>query len=315
MPRALRESQAKRITYLDSLRADSLAAYRIKHPLPPSPSPAPEEWESDSPKESSDTLILGTGLPNRALPDQTQQADHTRVDDAEAKGWFVNFFADWTHKGSGDSGGDGLSGGDWAAIIFVAVGVVVVGAFVIYGVQTVLELATNQENYPLFQELGLRLSYSGKEFQDPQSGPDLYRDAYLTGLRYAIGFERPGMGMGLSVEGGYLDVKLRGISDPSRSFDFSGGYLVAGPLLRFGRNDPLSFSLEFLNGTATHASVGWISKSRMTLQAKVGAHMLLGAHLGAVFYDLDFLDGLGWRQGDFNRDLSLVSGLDVGWEL
>ena len=142
----------------------------------------------------------------------------------------------------------------------------------------------------------------------------MYRDAYLAGLRFAIGFDRPGMGIGLSAEGGYIDVFLRSISDPARTFDFRGGYLVAGPMIRFGDNDPWSFSLEFLNGTSSHESIGWISKSRMTLQAKVSEHMLVGGHLGAVFYDLHFFDGLGLREGNFNRDLSLVWGLDTGWE-
>lgn len=292
-PRALREIEAKRAAHQDSLRRDSLAVYGIAHP--------------SSDPVSADSVILG-------VPMETERtADHTMVVDKDvSRGWFVNLVADWKDGGHGNSGGG--SGRDWAAIIFVVVGVVVVGAFVLYGAQTVYALATNEEEVPVFQEVGLRLSYSGQKFGGAEAEPDFYRDTYLTGIRYAVGLERPGMGMGLSVEGGYLDVKLRGISDPSRSFDFQGGYLVAGPLLRFGHNDPLSFSLEFLNGTSTHASIGWISKSRMTLQAKVARHALVGAHLGAVFYDLHFLDGLAWRQGDFNRDLSLIYGLDTGWE-
>ncbi len=308
-PRALRESQAKVTAHRDSLRRDSLAAYGLAHPgsRVDSAPDGSDRTDRSNDEDGKDSLILG------GKPARHEEADHTRVDDDEAKGWFANLVLDWTDRGHGGRGG-GMSGSDWAAIIYVVVGVVVVGAFIIYGVQTIVELAANEGDYPLFQELGFRLSYSGKEFRDAQTGPDMYRDAYLTGIRYAIGFDRPGMGMGLSVEGGYLDVKLRGISDPGHSFDFNGGYLVAGPLLRFGSNDPFSFSLEFLNGTSTHASIGWISKSRMTLQAKVGSHTLLGAHLGAVFYDLHFLDGLGWRQGNFNRDLSLIYGLDAGWE-
>jgi hypothetical protein len=297
IPRALRELAAKRAAHLDSLRRDSLSTYGITH------------VSTDS--ESRDSLTLGV------QPEHKPTADHTVVDEDETRGWFVNLMADWRGEGHGKSGGGGSSGSghEWAAVIFVVVGVVVVGAFILYGAQTVYELATNRDDVPVFQEMGLRLSYSGQEYGGAEAGTDLYRDAYLTGIRYAVGLDRPGMGMGLSVEGGYLDVKLRGISDPSQTFDFRGGYLVAGPLLRFGRNDPFSFSLEFLNGTSTHASVGWISKSRMTLQAKVARHTLLGAHLGAVFYDLHFLDGLAWRQGDFNRDLSLIYGLDMGWEL
>jgi hypothetical protein len=246
--------------------------------------------------------------PGRIARGARAEADATGYERERAKGWFFNFFAD-ASDGKAD-----WDGGDWAAIIYVVIGVVVVGAFLVYGAQTLYELAVNEDDHPVFMEAGLRMSYSGKALRDPAGRDDLYRDAYLAGLRFAIGFDRPGMDLGLAVEGGYIDVYLKGISDPAKAFDFKGGYLVAGPVLRFGRNDPLSFSLEFLNGTSNHSSIGWISKSRMTLQTKVGSHTLLGGHLGAVFYDLHFLDGLGWRNGNFNRDLSLVYGLDAGWE-
>jgi hypothetical protein len=294
-PRAIREMQARNAARKDSLARDS-AAFQV-----------PSGERSDQDEGGSDTLVLGVRSAKGT------EADHSRADEYEDEkraGWFVNLFADV----SDGHGGGGWGGDDWAAVIYVVIGVVVVGAFVIYGVQTLAELAINKDGYPMFMEAGLRLSYSGKALQDPNGNGDLYRDAYLAGLRCAIGFDRPGMGIGIAVEGGYIDVFLRGIDDPTRTFDFKGGYLVAGPVLRFGHNEPWSFSLEFLNGTSNHASIGWISKSRMTLQAKVARHILVGAHLGAVFYDLHFLDGLGLREGNFNRDLSLVYGLDTGWE-
>jgi hypothetical protein len=289
-PRALRELQAK-TAHRDSLRRDSIDAWR--HP-------------PDKADAGRDTLVLGLA-PERPEADASDGEDEEEAD--RTKGYFVNLFADVS-----DGGGGGWDGDDWAAVIYVVVGVVVVGAFLLYGVQTISNLVTNREHYPLFREAGLRLSYSGKAFSDPNGTADLFRDAYLAGLHFAIGLDRPGMGMGLAAEGGYIDVHLRGLGDPAKSFDFRGGYLMAGPLIRFGDNDPLSLSLEFLNGTSNHASIGWISKSRMTLQGRVGRHALMGAHLGAVFYDLHFLDGLAVRRGDFNRDLSLMYGLDAGWE-
>jgi hypothetical protein len=253
-----------------------------------------------------DSLVLGPD-PERHAADHTRSREEEDAEAAEHAGWFVNLFSDL--RGGGSWGGD-----EWAAVIYVVIGVVVVGAFVIYGVQTLAELALNKDDAPLFVETGLRLSYSGKAFGDPNGNGELYRDAYLAGLRFAIGFDRPGMGIGLAAEGGYIDVFLRSLSDPTRTFDFKGGYLVAGPMVRFGHNDPWSMSLEFLNGTSNHASIGWISKSRMAVQYKVAEHLLLGGQLGAVFYDLNFFDGLGLREGNFNRDLSLVYGLETGWE-
>jgi hypothetical protein len=278
-PRALRELQAK-----ETARRDSLAA------LP-------------------DTQPAVLGEPRAAGGDQNLE-DERAADAEAARGWFANFFLDLRDGGGKDGG---LDADEWAALIYVVVGVVVVGAFIVYAVQTLAELAINKEHYPLFQEAGLRLSYSGHAWRDG-AGAELYRDAYLAGLRYGIGFDRPGADIGLAVEGGYLDVHLSPSEGAGDAFDFRGGYLVAGPLLRFGSFDPLCFSLEFLNGTSTHASIGWISKARMALQARFGRHEVVGVHLGAVFYDLAFLDGLAWRRGDLNRDLSLVGGLDFGWE-
>jgi hypothetical protein len=296
-PRALREMQAK-----EAARRDSLARAR-------SGGPALGNTGDTQSAALPDTQPIMIGEPRAAGGDQNLE-DARAADEEEAKGWFANLFLD-LREGGGKAGG--LDGKDWAAIIYVVVGVVVVGAFIVYAAQTLIELSLNQEHAPLFQEAGLRLSYSGHSWRDG-AGADLYRDAYLAGIRYGIGFDRPGADIGLAVEGGYLDIRLSPADGAGDAFDFRGGYLIAGPLLRFGSFDPLCFSLEFLNGTSTHSSIGWISKSRMALQTRFGRHEVVGVNLGAVFYDLAFLDGLAWRQGDFNRDLSLIGGVDFGWE-
>jgi hypothetical protein len=285
---------------------DSVSAARTRPQGNTQDTSGPRALREYRERQKDSASVFGEGV--RGEPDR-ESRDASAADEEEAKGWFVNLMAD-IH----DGGGKGLGGDDWAAVIYVVVGVVVVGAFLIYGIQTLAELAVNDGHDPLFQEAGVRLSYSGKTWRDGAGG-DLYRDAYLAGLRYAIGFDRPGMDVGLSLEGGYIDIRLtpENGSFGETGFDFNGAYVVAGPLLRFGSFDPFCFSLEFLNGTSTHESIGWISKSRMALQARMGGHAAVGAHLGAVFYDLEFLDGLAWRRGDFNRDLSLVGGVDFGW--
>lgn len=294
-PRALRELQAQ-----EAARRDSLARAR-----------AVGAGDTGVTRSAAwpDTQPSVLGEPRVAGGDQNLE-DSRAADEEEAKGWFANLFLD-LREGGGKEGG--LDGHDWAAIIYVVVGVVVVGAFIVYAAQTLIELSLNQEHHPVFQEAGLRLSYSGHSWRDG-AGADLYRDAYLAGIRYGIGFDRPGADIGLAIEGGYLDIRLSPSDGVGDAFDFRGGYLIAGPLLRFGSFDPVCFSLEFLNGTSTHASIGWISKARMALQARFGRHEVAGVNLGAVFYDLAFLDGLAWRRGDFNRDLSLIGGLDFGWE-
>lgn len=278
---------------LDSLaRRDSLAP--------------PQETRAGESSPDSQTVL---GSPY--APGQERNAnDATATDNDEAKGWFVNLFADLRSDGS-KSGG--LDAHGWAVLFFVVIGFVVVGAFLVYGVETLAEMAINRDHYPVFQEAGLRLSYSGEAWQDG-AGAELYRDAYLAGLRYALGFDRPGADVGLALEGGYIDIHLRPTEGPGNAFDFRGAYFVAGPILRFGSYDPACFSLEFLNGTSNHPFIGWISKARMSLQFRMGRHQVIGADLGAVFYDLNFLDGLAWRSGNLNRDLSLIGGLDFGWE-
>jgi hypothetical protein len=244
------------------------------------------------------------------------ESDADGKDDADAsstkgriKGYFQNFYLDV----SSSNWVGNWEGADWAAVIYVVVGVVVVGAFIVYGVHTIHELITNSEGDPIFSELGLRYSYSGKMWSD--GGPPLYRNANIMGVRLALGLDRRGMGLGVGVEGGYIDLSLRKMDLPSQAFNFKGGYMVAGPLVRFENNEPASLTFEFLNGASSHRSIGWISKSRMTVQSRVNnSGLLLGAHIGAVFYDLQFYDGLVQRQGDFNRDLSLVMGIDTGWE-
>lgn len=266
--------------------------------------------EARAEEAAADSQSIELGKPPASGQDQDRN-DAASVDKEEARGWFLNLFADLHDDKSKDGGG--LDAHGWAVLIFVVIGFVVVGAFLVYGLQTLFELALNREHYPVFQEAGLRLSYSGEAWRDGVGG-DLYRDAYLAGLRYAVGFDRPGADVGLAIEGGYIDIRLRPLDGPGDAFDFRGAYLVAGPLLRFGDYDPMCFSLEFLNGTSNHPSVGWISKARMALQCRVGRHQVIGADLGAVFYDLTFLDGLAWRRGDLNRDLSLIGGVDFGWE-
>ncbi len=247
----------------------------------------------------ADTTANAAAQGQNAKPDDTEAGQRT-------VGYVGNFMLDI------QNGHWNMDSKGWAALIFIGVGVVVAGAFIGYGFATLYDMAVNKEHYPVFREIGLRYSYSGENWED--GGPRLYRNAQLLGARYAMGLDRNGLGLGFAVEGGYIDLALRGLDNPAEAFNFEGGYLVGGPLVRFGSNRPLSLNLEFLNGASNHPSIGWISKARVALEGDVGHGWLLGAHVGAVFYDLHFQDGLIQRNGDFNRDLSLVMGLDSGWE-
>ena len=234
-----------------------------------------------------------------ATPDDVQAARN--------QGYLANFVADMGKAGSGD-----WDVGDWAVVIYVVVGVIVVGAFVFGGAKALYDLAVNEERVPglqggraallLFRPLPARPGRVG-----PVPGRLSHGGALRVRRREALPVPGPGPGGRI-----HRPVGARPGDQPGNR-GRAGGYLVGGPLVRFGRYRPLAFTLEFLNGTSNHSSIGWISKSRMTLAAKTRGGFLYGAHLGAVFYDLRFTDGLVLRRGDINRDLSLLMGLDAGW--
>jgi hypothetical protein len=206
-----------------------------------------------------------------------------------------------------------LDSDDWAVFLYVVIGVLAVGAFLLFGIKALWDLAVNKDGSPVIKEAGLRYSYSGLAMR-AEDGAPLYRDAHLLGARFAIGVDKGLMAVGIAAEGGSIDLSVSRLDRAAPDVDVHGGYLVAGPMVRFGDYRPLALGLEFLNGTSDHRSIGWISKSRMTLQGKVGGGLIVGAHLGAVFYDLRVADGLIFRRGDLNRDLSLMAGADVGWD-
>lgn len=255
-----------------------------------------------------DTVYLGPdGEEVERPPTRDAASTEDEVQAARTQGYIGQLFVDMGNGGDWNWGD-----GDWAVIIYVVVGVIVVGAFVLGGGKALYDLVVNREEAPVFKEVGARFSYSGLSMYG-NDGTPLFRDARLYGLRFALGVERSIMSLGLAAEGGSVNLSVRGLAGARKSLDFQGAYLVGGPLVRFGNYHPLAFTLEFLNGTSNHRSIGWISKSRMTLAGKTRQNLLVGAHLGAVFYDLRFTDGLVFRRGDLNRDLSMMVGLDLGY--
>lgn len=75
------------------------------------------------------------------------------------------------------------------ALIFVGVGVFVVGAIIIYGGKTIYDLVTNQDDNPIFKEVGLRYSYSARSWS--QGDRNFYSEANLVGMHFALGRMNP----------------------------------------------------------------------------------------------------------------------------
>lgn len=207
--------------------------------------------------------------------------------------------------------GESGSGSDLAAVIFVGVGIVVIGGVIVYLPKLIYDMVRNKQRYRVDHELGFTYTYSVANWEG--GGSPLYRRTLMPGLRYSAVIARPYVGVGLTLEGGYLASELSGsLAIPERVKD-DGVYALAGPVLRLAPNSPTQFTFEFLNGTSSAENVGWVSKARISLSQRFNEHFVMALQLGSLFYDLHFFDGLIYREGNLNRDLTLTYGLEMAW--
>ncbi len=251
--------------------------------------------------EPSDSLS-GTHDSEKVVLDSAAGDPETEARDERAVGYAARFVADVSANASDAK--------EWAAAVFIAAGVVVVGAVVLYFPKLLYDYMTDRESFSLYREAALRYTYTGSSWTG--GGSPLYRDTHLASGRLTWGIRRPALGMGLTVEGGYLSARLEEIAtQPGRAFGVGGAFALLGPSLRFG-GDRYALGVDFLNGASWVQGTGWITEGRFSFQARTGKRFLLGAYVGALFYDLRFFDGLVWRRGSFNRDLSLLMGLESG---
>lgn len=277
----------------------------ISHPLPLVP-PLADSLKDTAHVAENDSLSREFARRDSLLKvvgPQSSASDPDAREKERAAQYAVGFMGDW--------GAHGLGGKDVAAAVYVIAAVAVIGGTLIYLPVLIYKMVRNQESYPLYHELGLTYTYSGTSWEG--GGSPLYRDTHMPGLRYTALIGHPYLAMGLTLESGYLAPTLEEAWDPATRVDLGGLYGLIGPQLRFGAQSPIHFSLEFLNGTSTASAVGWITKARANLQAKLGNHALVGLSVGSLFYDLHFFDGTVWRSGAFNRDLALTLGIETGY--
>jgi hypothetical protein len=239
---------------------------------------------------------------NGGIPDE-KAADENTVADERTRHYFLNFVGDW--------GMHGLGGKDLAEAVYVVAAIVAVGGTLIYLPVVVYKLIRNQEKDPVHHELGASYLYSGTNWQG--GGEPLYRNTHMPGLRYTALIAHPVVGLGLTLEGGYLAPDFEGSLQVTDQIDLHGAYGLIGPILRFWPRNRVTLAFEFLNGTSTSPSVGWVTKARINAQMKFGPHAFVGLNMGSLFYDLHFFDGTVWRQGAFNRDLALTLGFEAGY--
>jgi hypothetical protein len=253
-----------------------------------------------------DSIVKDLGREARGEDEPEEEGENDPEEEfrkERAAGYAAQFLVDLSENGS--------SSKEWATVIYVAAGVIVVGACILYIPKLIYDVAVNKEKHPVFQEFGARYAYSGSSWNG--GGEPLYRHTHLAGARYTVGVAKPVLGLGLTTEGGYLRSDLEDLADPDRAFSFSGAYFLAGPTLRFAPKSPVGLGIDFLNGAGTGEAFGWISQGRFFLQARVHERLIMGVHIGALFYDLRFLDGLIYRRGNLNRDLTLLGGIETGF--
>jgi hypothetical protein len=206
--------------------------------------------------------------------------------------------------------GDDLD--ELAIIIYVAVGIIVVGAFIVTGAKVIYELIFEKKSFPIWRELGVSGIISGNTINDEESSSNL-QGTDLASVHFSLGLQKKRLGIGISVEGGYASLRVRKNLKPDELFDANGFFFLFGPVMQFGNKEPFYLHLEFLNGTSSQTSIKWISKATVSARTKVSQNVFLGLQVGALYVRLSQLDGLLIKSWEINDEFSLLLGLEGGY--
>lgn len=207
---------------------------------------------------------------------------------------FVDLMWDLSHADWGDK--------DGAIVIFVIIGVAVVLTVVVYAAAFLYDAVTGAGETRRWWDMEGTASFL------TSSG----NSGFMGGARLSAGLERNDAKVGLVIDGGYLNARIR-TQDSAQTFDVSGGYAMAGAGVRWRLDsrvdNPSCFGLELLAGTASDEQVDLMSEARATLTFGLGSRMRLGVSLGALYLGLKAKDGLLGDVNDFSTLLGLHSGI------
>jgi len=199
-----------------------------------------------------------------------------------------------------------LCSGDWgdgngAVVIYVVIGVAVVAAVVVYATAFLVEALTGTGQHRHWWDLAADATFLTG---DGNRGS-------LSGARVSAGLENRAAKIGLVLDGGRIDARVR-TRDSTQPLNISGGYVMAGTAVRWQLDDavnPSCFGIELLAGTASAQQVGLISEARATLTFGIGNRARLGLSLGALYLGLKATDGLLTDAHDFSILLGVHSGI------
>ena len=253
------------------------------------------EANSSSPQDSAYTEFLKAEGGEKS---QTSPADRTHT-------YFASFITDVSNTNADLD--------ELAVVIFVAVGIVVVGAFIITAGKVIYDIIFKRKYFPLWREIGLSGMISGETINRNKSSTYLEETDFLS-ILFGLGLEKELLGIGVRAELGYIHLRIENELDPKEFFNAKGFYFLFGPIMRFGDKKPFSLNLEFLNGTSNDTSIGWLSKAMISGRIKTRRHLYYGLQIGAIYMKLSQLDGLLIKNREINREFNLLMGIETGYE-
>ena len=199
-------------------------------------------------------------------------------------------------SGTFDVGND-----EFAVVIFVVVGVIVVAAAIVYaGFFIGSMLAGNWAEVEGWGEVCLNGSFF--------SGED--RSGGMYGLRFAGGFSTDTADAGLAAEVGSINGRIA-TRESGESVDISTAYGIIGPTIRWvfdEEGNPISIDLDLLTGVAGDDNLDLLSRASVGVSWGIGSHWRLGFGIGAMYLKVKRSEGLVNTDSDFN----LVGGLQTG---
>ncbi len=181
---------------------------------------------------------------------------------------------------------------DVAIILYVLVGVVVIGAALIYGGVIFYEMITGEEEYAYWSDVGAGAWFWGG------SG----RRGGMYGGRGSIGLIDDEVRVGLILETGYLDGRFR-FRDKEEFLSVSGAYGLLGPTVQwaFTKGDnPVSVDFEILTGYSSADHVGLMSRALAGVSWGMGRTFRMGVMAGSTYAKIRETEGPLNTKSDFN---------------
>lgn len=184
------------------------------------------------------------------------------------------------------------SSGDLATIIYVVIGVVVVGAALIYAGVIAYDLLVAGREVPAWTVLTMSAwSFGG-------SG----RRGGMYGLRLGGGLVGDDARVGLLLEGGYLDGRVR-LRDQAKLYNVHGAYGLFGPTVQWRLTDgrqPITVDVDLLTGYSAARGMGLISRATLGVSWPMGQHLRAGVAGGSTYMRIRETEGVLNTKSDFN---------------